>query len=269
MTPDPTPPPTPPAQTPPPAAPPPFPAADPFPRPANAVPAARAAQPATGLVIEPMDGTPDFGRVFESLLRRPGRILHALAGGSTEVAVRVGVLCLAGLALFGILLGFFSGGVQLWAAPLKVVLGVAASALICLPSFYIFLCLGGASVRLKDAVGLLATGLGLASLLLMALAPVVWLFTQATESAAFMGALALGFWLIAIGFGLRLILRGARLAGTSGAGLLSVWALIFLIVTLQMSTTLRPILGKADSLLPTERRFFLEHWVFCLGGQAG
>jgi len=221
--------------------------------------------PIDPLAREPLDGPADLGRVFEAILRRPGHILHALAAGSTMVAGWLGVWLLAGLALFGFLLGTFSGGTQLWAAPVKIVLGIVASGLICLPSFYIFLCLGGASVRLKEACGLLVTGLALSSLLLMALAPVVWLFAQATASTGFMGVLALALWLVAIGFGLRLILRGARLSGATSTRLLATWALIFLTVTLQMSTTLRPILGTADRLLPGERRFFLEHWAHALG----
>jgi hypothetical protein len=225
-------------------------------------------RPPFQLKLEPLDGPADLGRIFEAVLRRPGQVLHALGSGSQAALGWLLALLLAGLALFGLLLGMFSGGTQLWAAPLKVVLGAAASALICLPSFYIFLCLGGAPVRLKEACGLLLTGLTLVSLLLMALAPVVWLFTQATTSAGFMGFLSLGFWLIAIGFGLRLILRGARLGGQSGAGLMAVWSVIFLAVTLQMSTSLRPILGTSDRLLPGERRFFLEHWARCLGDGA-
>jgi hypothetical protein len=27
-----------------------------------------------------------------------------------------------------------------------------------------------------------------------------------------------------------------------------------------MTTALRPIIGKADTLLPTEKKFFLQHW---------
>lgn len=237
----------------------------PPPLPMPGAPAGAAGTPVSGLALEPMDGPADLGRIFEAVLKRPGQILHALAGGSHRVAGGLGLLLVAGLVLFGFLLGTFSGSTQLWAAPLKVVLGVAASGLICLPSFYIFLCLGGGSIRLKDACALLATGLTLASLLLMALAPVVWLFAQATASTGFMGVLALGFWLVAVGFGLRLILRGARLSGASGTRLLAVWTVIFLAVTLQMSTSLRPILGTSDRLLPGERRFFLEHWARSLG----
>ena len=72
---------------------------------------------------------------------------------------------------------------------------------------------------------------------------------------------------VAVGFGLRLILSGARLARASGSSLLLVWTVIFLTVTLQMSTSLRPILGTSERLLPGERRFFLEHWARSLGGR--
>lgn len=48
--------------------------------------------------------------------------------------------------------------------------------------------------------------------------------------------------------------------GSSGAHL-KVWAIIFVIVTIQMTTTLRPIIGKSDKLLNlNEKRFFLQYW---------
>ncbi|MEZ5305226.1 MAG: hypothetical protein R3F11_31975 [Verrucomicrobiales bacterium] len=35
---------------------------------------------------------------------------------------------------------------------------------------------------------------------------------------------------------------------------------LFALVTIQMTTTLRPILGKSDRFLTTEKKFFLVHW---------
>jgi hypothetical protein len=49
----------------------------------------------------------------------------------------------------------------------------------------------------------------------------------------------------------------------SQAGL-NVWVVIFLLVALQMTTALRPILGKSDSFFPTEKKFFIGHWGDCL-----
>ena len=43
-------------------------------------------------------------------------------------------------------------------------------------------------------------------------------------------------------------------------GVLKVWLTVFVVVVLQMSTALRPIIGPADSFLPDEKRFFIGHW---------
>lgn len=61
-------------------------------------------------------------------------------------------------------------------------------------------------------------------------------------------------------FGLRALVAGTELLAARRGGLLWLWAAIFLLVTLQMSTALRPLVGTAETLLPTEKRFFLEHW---------
>jgi hypothetical protein len=37
-----------------------------------------------------------------------------------------------------------------------------------------------------------------------------------------------------------------------------------MLVALQMSTALRPLLGRADTFLPTEKQFFLTHWGDCM-----
>jgi len=31
-----------------------------------------------------------------------------------------------------------------------------------------------------------------------------------------------------------------------------------------MTTALRPIIGRAETILPIEKNFFLQHWVDCL-----
>ena len=110
--------------------------------------------------------------------------------------------------IYGVVVGTFSGGTQLWAAPVKIAAGLMISALICLPSLYIFTCLGGSQARLVEVFGLLAGLLMLMTILLIGFAPVAWIFSQSTESLAWMGTLHLIFWFIATIFGLRFLEAG-------------------------------------------------------------
>jgi hypothetical protein len=82
-----------------------------------------------------------------------------------------------------------------------------------------------------------------------------------------MGMLHLLFWFIAMWFGLRFLHVGfGHFSARSRSGL-NVWTVIFLLVALQMTTALRPLLGRADTFLPAEKKFFVNHWMDCLKAQ--
>ncbi len=217
------------------------------------------------LDLQPLTAPATFVTVIEALLKQPGRILHECKQGGGRVPAILLIGAVLGLAVFGVLLGTFSGGTQYWAAPTKIVGGVLASLIICLPSLYIFSALGGMEARLPQIVGMLLAMIALTALLLLGFAPVVWIFSQSTESVGFMGFLVLAFWVIALFFGFRLLLAAANTFGMTTGHYLLVWMGIFLLVTLQMSTTLRPLIGTADTLLPVKKKFFLEHWFDELG----
>lgn len=226
--------------------------------------------PATRDVFEPMEGGKTLVNTFDTLLKKPGSVLHELHHTeSRRLLFNLGMTTVLSLTVFGLMLGFFSGGTQIWAAPMKVVLGVLAAGLITLPSLYIFSCLNGLEVNLKTVAGVFAAALCLTSLLLIGLTPVVWIFSQSTESAAFMGFLVLVFWMIALMFGLGLVFQAARMLGVKRRFHLATWTLIFTLVTFQMSTTLRPILGESETLFAQEKKFFLKHWIDNLNGDAG
>ena len=201
--------------------------------------------------------------IVDALLKNPNTLLAILAGPQAKsIAGRLGLIAVACLALFGLVVGMFSGGMQLWAAPMKIILGLAVASLMCLPSLYIFSCLAGLRASFSTLVGLLAGLLALTALLLAGFTPVVWIFGQSTESVGFMGALTLLIWAISLCFGLGLIEKAKTIYGTTGGAHLGVWLVVFVLVTLQMSTALRPILGPGEktTFLPSEKMFFLEHW---------
>ncbi len=162
--------------------------------------------------------------------------------------------------IYGVVVGTFSMGDQLWAAPVKIAGGLLFASLICLPSLYIFTCLSGSQARLAEICGLVAGLLMLMTILLIGFAPVAWLFSQSTESVVWMGVLHLVFWFIATFFGLRFLETGfSHSKARSNAGL-NVWIMIFMLVAVQLTTALRPIVGKAPTFLPKEKKFFLTHW---------
>lgn len=210
--------------------------------------------------LVPING---MAAAIESMLRQPKRVHHALRQpGAMRVLfsmVFVSVVC---ALIYGVVVGTFSRGPQLWIAPLKIAGGLLVAGIICLPSLYIFACLSGSRARLAEMAGLVAGLLLLMTLLLIGFAPVAWLFSESTNSLGWMGALHLIFWGIATIFGFRFL--DAGFAGTqarSRAGL-NVWSIVFILVCLQLTTALRPIIGKADTIFPgaSEKKFFIKHW---------
>ncbi len=209
---------------------------------------------------EPIE-KPGLVTSLETLLRHPGRIFAHLARAPIQ-SLLLSLLVIAGLCsvVYGFVVGTFSGGSQLWSAPLKVFAGMLGSALICLPSLYIFACLGGAKVELKQVCGLVAGMLALTALLLVGFAPVAWVFSQSTESVAVMGVFHIIFWFVSAGFGLGFLSKGFRRFENTKPATIELWIVIFVVVSLQMSTALRPIIGTAPTFLPQEKKFFLMHW---------
>lgn len=211
--------------------------------------------------FEPMPENANPASILEALLKHPGRIMHELQESRAgALSFWLLVLGLTGMALYGVVVGTLSGGAQLWIAPVKMALGTLFAMLICLPSLYIFSCLDGIEARIRTITGLMLAAVCLTALLLIGFAPVSWIFSQSTDSVALMGTLHLIFWLIGVGFGLRLLSAAGIYLGSGGRAHLKIWNLIFILVCLQMTTALRPIIGRADTFLPREKKFFVAHW---------
>lgn len=213
---------------------------------------------------EPIRG---FMAAVEAILREPRRVMFQLgqpgASGLTALLLLSAIVC---ALVYGVVVGTFSGGTQLWAAPVKIATGLMLSAAICLPSLYIFACLSGSRARLVDVCGLVAGLLALATMLLVGFAPVAWVFSQSTESETAMGAMHLGFWAVASYFGMHFMNAGFTQLDARGSGGLKTWLVVFMLVALQMTTALRPIVGTAPTLLSPEKKCFLGHWMDCMEG---
>lgn len=214
--------------------------------------------------FEPLEGGLDFPNLVNKLLKKPLSVIYNLEseeGEGRPIPLRLLFVSIISLAVFGFVVGTFSWQDQIWAAPLKIVGGLLFSGLICLPSLYIFACLGGLNARFRTIVGVLCSLIALSALLLVGFAPVVWLFSVSSTSVTFLGFLLISLWIVSAGFGLVLVFRAGRALGMTNTTHLNVWCAVFLLVTLQMTTTLRPILGTSEKLVNfEEKKFFLSYW---------
>ncbi len=221
-------------------------------------PTAPSAQPPP--LDAPLPEKLDLRTLFEALLRRPRDLVLRLASPGHGATGRFVLLTIVSFLLFGVVLGCFAKHEQLWQAPLKITGGLLIAGAICFPSLYIFSTLAGAKLSVQQLGACLAGALALAGLLLLGFAPAVWIFAESTNSFGFMGVLGIGAWLIALLFGLRFLKTAVRIAGATQVGPMVIWSFVFALVTLQMTTSLRPILGRSEQPFTQEKKFFLQHW---------
>src|ERR1051325_3081057 len=204
---------------------------------------------------------PNFVAAIAAILRHPTRVMYQLpqpdSGQLLLTMLLVAIVC---SLIYGVVVGTCSMETQLWAAPLKICCGMLISAVICAPSLYIFTCLSGSQARLAEMCGLLAGLLMLMTILLIGFAPVAWLFSTSTKSVLWMGVLHLIFWFISVSFGLRFLLAGFSHSQARSSAGLNTWIIVFVLVVLQMTAALRPIVGTADTFLPEKKQFFIGHW---------
>lgn len=202
---------------------------------------------------------------IESILRQPRRVMFQLrqpgAGKLIAAMLFIAVVC---SLIYGVIVGSFSGHEQWWAAPVKIAGGLLVSTIICLPSLYIFACLSGSQARLVEIFGMVSGLLMLMTILLIGFAPVAWLFSESTNSLCWMGTLHLVFWFVSTLFGLRFLNAAFSHSNARSNAGLNTWIVIFMLVVLQMTTALRPIVGRADTFMPETKKFFATHWFDCL-----
>jgi hypothetical protein len=159
---------------------------------------------------------------------------------------------------YGIAAGFFQGGGQIGIAVFKVPLIILGSLLLCVPSLYVFTALSGTELDARGFARAVAGFAGVAGLILIAMMPVIWLFSVSTISLTFVVWLHVFAWLIALTFGRQFLVRAFG-AARRAAGL---WLVLVLLVSLQMTTYLRPVLWRdaGQALFAHEKLSFFSHF---------
>lgn len=208
---------------------------------------------------------PDARRVtavFDDLLRNPVTTLHRVrAGGGVGQTVVLAVGALLAFVLYGLIAGSFQGASQMLVAAWKVPVIVAFSAFLCAPSLFVFGSLLGASLTPRTFLVVLVGFCAFLGVLLVGLVPIVWLFSASSRSLVFVTWLHVFLGVAAVVLAGRYL--RAVLADAGGRGIIVPWLLLFIIVSFQVVTLLRPVLWRADDepLLPSraEKLSFFEH----------
>ncbi|MFA6566608.1 MAG: hypothetical protein WCS96_00200 [Victivallales bacterium] len=197
----------------------------------------------------------------ENLLKDPLKVITGFDRMSTfGFLVNVLLVNIVCLSAYGVIVGSFSGGIQWYMSPAKIIVGLILAILFCFPSFYIFICLAGIDVKPGKAFLVLLSSVSVFSILIVGFAPIAWVFSQSTSTVFFIGFFHLVFWLISTLFGMRVLLKAATSLKCKNMFYPLFWILIFLITSLQMMTALRPMIGTADTILPKEKMFFMYNW---------
>lgn len=214
----------------------------------------------------PADGLPTgSANIVTDLLKNPGRVAGIIATERTGLfKSSVGMLAVALLchAVFGAAIGLFAG----WNAALmdaaKAPLIALCALMLCFPSLYVFSCVAGSPLTLLQTFALGCSCQAMVGLLLIGLAPVAWLFAVSTASLPFIVLLAFAVWLVAVIFAARYVGKLKAVPLFSNQSGIMTWFVILVIVSLQMTTCMRPLLGEptGKGLWAGEKMFFMAHF---------
>jgi hypothetical protein len=210
-----------------------------------------------------MSDRPKNDTVFAALnrlLKQPG----ATAGTDDRVDSVFTANLLAGalacFAVYGIAAGFFQGDQQIIFAALKAPVVVVGAALLCLPSFYVFTSLTGSELSPSQTVAVLSGFCAVLGLLMMGMIPVAWLFSVSTRSILFLFWMHLFMWVGALIFA-RSYLRNV-FPTLQQHRILRLWIFLFVLVSFQMTTHVRPILWRdpGQGFFTAGKMSFVEHF---------
>ena len=197
---------------------------------------------------------------FDEVLKRPADAAKRLLSKEPRAALRLLAGALAVYALYGAVSGLFQGGTQMAVAAWKTPVIVLFSLMLCAPSLYVFASLAGADVSMRRLLVAVAGFAAMLALLFVGFLPITWLFSVSSRSLVFVVWLHLAIWVVSLGFAKRFL--GRVLAEESAGGAIGLWMALLFVVSLQVTTMVRPVLWRSPEhpLIESERLFFLEHF---------
>jgi hypothetical protein len=190
--------------------------------------------------------------VIGELLRRPGRVVERCREPDTQtgVARTALILIVLGGALFGAALGSFRGGEQIPLSAVKIPVATLLTLAVCAPAFAAFVAAFGRRWSQRETLAIALSAGARASLVLLALAPVLWLGIDLGAGYHSIRVLAAGAYALGGLSALAFVLRAIGVASGRVAAASS-FVVLFLVVGAQSAWLLRPYLGNPqDARVP-------------------
>ena len=183
--------------------------------------------------------------MITELLRHPEDVVERCRDPVAQRdLVRTNLLLIAaGGALFGAVVGTFRGGAQIPIAAAKIPIATLLTLAVSGPGLAAFAVAFGRSWSLRQTLSFLLSAGARSSLVLFALAPVLWLVIDLGASYSTIRLAATGAYALAGLSGFLLLLRGVGPA-PGRAQVAACFVLLFLVVGAQSAWLLRPYLGN-------------------------
>lgn len=195
-----------------------------------------------------------------TLLAHPGQLFRDIAEDRDVDAASLFMIGVGCFGLYGFAAGLFGGLSGAFVGLFKGALITVFAQLLCLPSLFILSCVGGLPIRLSQTIKICAAITASLGLILVAFAPVAWLFSISTESLGFVVTLSTLIVFISYYIARRLFRENGDSPLRSRG--LHWWLVLQLVVTLQMTTALRPILIEPDEpWWAEEKKLFVGHFL--------
>ncbi len=222
--------------------------------------------PATGLpgreASPVMDDIP-MNNAITGLLKTPASLVRRINEDDSLPGLALQLLFWGLLfhAAYGFAMALFTSSQVALVTACKAPIIALCSILLCIPSLYVFSCVAGRTVSLTQTLALGSATVAMTGLLLIGLTPISWLFSVSTSSLRFVVLMNVTAWAISVSFCSRIFRILGAVDPRKGLSGSEWWLIIYIVVSLQMATTMRPLLTISDAgWREPEKKFFLAHF---------
>ncbi len=203
-----------------------------------------------------------FIEVFKVFQNRETYFEEISTKQSNRLIVNQLLIICAFAFMYGVVMGSYHSFLQSVVAGIKVIALFLFSITICFPSFFIIQQVLGSSMKIRQMIVIVLSGLVLSTTIILSFSPVVIFFQITGGNYHFLQLLHVGIFIFGGVFGLRLMVDALKYAYEKkaiypqiGVSVFKIWIVILAFVGIQLSWNLRPFLCNRDEDFKLFRKY--------------